>query len=72
MPLGEKEFFRLQSWAAIFAGLDVIPESYHPAADAVSNEALSAKFNEMREYIKRAVAAAPRHADFIARLNAKQ
>ena len=72
VPLGEKEFFRLQSWAAIFAGLDVIPESYHPAADAVSNEALSAKFNEMREYIKRAVAAAPRHADFIARLNAKQ
>ncbi|ESQ79511.1 tryptophan halogenase family protein [Asticcacaulis sp. YBE204] len=60
------EMFHPQSWLAIYDGFGIVPEGVDPAAQALSRTDIDGALSQMRDYIDRTVARAPRHADFIA------
>ena len=61
IPLGEGEFFREASWAAILCGLGIIPESYHPGVHDIGDEKIASAFQEFEKYISSSIAQAPIH-----------
>ena len=63
------EMFAPASWLAIYAGFGFLPGGYDPAVDAVDPDYLRRVLQEMRESIRQAVAATPRHPDFLAMLD---
>jgi tryptophan 7-halogenase len=53
------------SWLAVFAGQNIIPDSYDPRVDKMTAEEISARFNLVREKISNAVQNTGQHLDFI-------
>ena len=64
MPLGEQEFFRETSWAAIFGGLGIIPETHHPGVHNIGDDKIAAAFQEFADYVSAAARQAPIHDAF--------
>ena len=63
------EMFHPASWLALYAGFDLFPEATDPVVDAFDAADLDRSLREMREAVTQAVARAPDHADFLARLD---
>lgn len=61
------DFFRASSWLALFAGLGVVPEYYHPAVDDFGEEELADELKSMSTAMAEAAGNAPSHIDFIAK-----
>jgi tryptophan halogenase len=57
--------FAPPSWLAIYAGFDVLPESYDLSVDGFDPGQLATALGEMREAVAQTVAAARPHGDFI-------
>jgi tryptophan halogenase len=58
------------SWLAVYIGQGVIPHGWDQRADLFDSAALEAAVERMRAQIRRAVASAPDHGEFIRRRNA--
>lgn len=59
------ELFKETSWFAVLAGQGLIPESYHPVADAISEDELRLRLTKIRTGIVNRVNGMPDHKDFI-------
>jgi tryptophan halogenase len=60
------ELFSEVSWLAMLYGQGIVPESYHPVADTMSQDDLELTLARIRGAIKQRVAQLPLHKDFIA------
>jgi tryptophan halogenase len=54
------------SWLAVYFGQRVMPTAYDPLADALPPADLTSKLQAVRDQVHGAVAAMPRHEDFLA------
>ena len=54
------------SWLAVYFGQRVMPDAYDPLADALPPADLTSKLQAVRDQVHGAVAAMPRHEDFLA------
>jgi tryptophan halogenase len=61
------EMFAAISWVQVMLGQGIMPRSYHPAVDWVTDADLKAFVQGMEQVIARCVAIMPKHEDFIAR-----
>jgi len=61
------ELFAATSWVQVMLGQGIMPRTFHPAVDWVSDADLKAFVEGTEQVIARVVAAMPRHEDFIAR-----
>jgi tryptophan halogenase len=59
------DLFGETSWFAVLYGQGLIPRSYHPVANALSEDELELAVAGIRTAIRRRVDALPSHADFI-------
>ena len=59
------ELFSEPSWVAVLVGQGIIPESYHPFVDNMSDEELQALMIKVKTSISQLVKAQPRHDEFI-------
>jgi tryptophan halogenase len=59
------EMFSQPSWLAIYAGFEMLPDSYDFSVDGLDPIQLSQALAEMRKAVAEVVAATPRHGDFI-------
>lgn len=59
------ELFRETSWFAVLAGQGLMPESYHPVADAISEDELRLRLTKIRTGIQNRINGMPSHKDFI-------
>lgn len=59
------ELFRETSWFAVLVGQGLTPESYHPVADAISEDELRLRLTKIRTGIMNRVNGMPIHKDFI-------
>jgi tryptophan halogenase len=62
----EWESFQDPSWLSMFAGLDLLPDSYDPMADHFTDEQLDGAMARMREAIGKAMNLSEPHEAFIA------
>ena len=65
MP-GGQELFREVNWFSILHGQGLVPEDYHPVADALSAEELASRLSQIRAGVKARVDTMPSHDDYIA------
>jgi len=61
------ELFAVTSWAQVMLGQGIMPRSYHPAVDWVSDSDLKSFVEGMEKVIAKCVSIMPKHEDFIAR-----
>ncbi len=61
------DLFREASWVQVMLGQGVMPESYDPMADQLSDTQLDEFLANLRRLIERAVGGLPRHEEYIAR-----
>ena len=59
------DLFSETSWFAVLYGQGLIPRSYHPVANALSEDELQLALARIRTAIRRRVDSLPSHADFI-------
>jgi tryptophan halogenase len=59
------DIFSEVSWMAILYGQGITPTSYHPLADAMSEDDLELALAQIRALIKQRVASLPSHREFI-------
>ena len=59
------ELFKETSWWAVLVGQGLEPESYHPVADAISEDELRLRLTKIRTGIKNRVDGMPDHKAFI-------
>jgi tryptophan halogenase len=59
------ELFKETSWYAVLAGQGLKPESYHPVADAISEDELRLRLTKIRAGVQKRVAAMPQHKAFV-------
>ncbi|GAA0822624.1 tryptophan 7-halogenase [Colwellia asteriadis] len=59
------EIFGLDSWLAIFSGLDYLPEVYDKKVDNMKLDYLTDNLNYMRSRVSKSVDMAPSHNDFL-------
>jgi tryptophan halogenase len=62
----EQGLFLLPSWIAVMIGQGVIPETYHPLADTISQQRLHSLLDQLQRDIQQQVAALPAHKDILA------
>ncbi|WP_329741993.1 tryptophan halogenase family protein [Dyella sp. A6] len=62
-----EELFTEMGWLQVLIGQRVVPERYHPLADALPQAQLDEFLGNIRTIVQRAVATMPTHAEFIAR-----
>ena len=60
-----QELFKETSWFAVLAGQGLVPESYHPVADAISEDELRLRLTQIRTGIQNRINGMPNHKDFI-------
>lgn len=65
VQLGEKELFRLESWAHVMIGQRIIPKQYHKIFSTMSDNELTSHLANIREQIKGVVNKLPTHQEFI-------
>lgn len=61
----DMDLFAEESWLQVMLGQGIMPESYHPVADAMSDDALRAYLQELRETTRDKVDRFPEHQEFI-------
>jgi tryptophan halogenase len=61
------ELFKETSWFAVLAGQGLMPESYHPVADAISEDELRLRLTKIRTGILNRINGMPEHDEFIRR-----
>jgi tryptophan halogenase len=61
------ELFAVTSWVQVMLGQRLIPRTYHPMVDLLSDRELHEFVDGMKALMDRCVAAMPRHEEFIAR-----
>jgi tryptophan 7-halogenase len=61
----QNELFKETSWFAVLAGQGLRPESYHPVADAISEDELRLRLTKIRTGIQNRIDGMPGHKDFI-------
>jgi tryptophan halogenase len=61
----EQETFLPSSWLAIYAGLHVWPVMYEPVVEILGGRDLEARFEGMRDSIRRSVETLPAHTTFL-------
>ncbi len=64
----EDETFLAASWQALFCGLGIVPDSWGPAADALSPTRIAEQCERMLEVIRTRVTAEPMHDEYLAAL----
>ena len=62
-----EELFALTSWVQVMLGQRIMPRSYHPLVDQLSDRQLAELMASARNVIASCVDAMPTHAAFIAR-----
>ena len=62
--------FREVSWFAVLYGQGLIPQGYHPLADAMSEDNLTLTLSQIRAAIQQRVAALPSHQAFLEQITA--
>jgi tryptophan halogenase len=60
-----QELFKETSWYAVLVGQGLEPESYHPVADAISEDELRLRLTRIRTAVQNRVNGMPAHKDFI-------
>jgi len=65
MYIAPDELFKETSWFAILYGQGLTPQSYHPIADALSDDELQLTMARIRDAIKRRAESLPSHGEFI-------
>jgi tryptophan halogenase len=63
----QNDLFPDLSWLQVLIGQGVLPRSYHPLADQLSDLQLAGMMRDLRAIVARETAGLPTHADFIAR-----
>jgi len=63
----DSELFREVSWVAILTGQGLVPEDYHPAADAMDDDDLRLQLGRWRSAVLERVKNLPTQEDFIRR-----
>lgn len=61
----QNELFKETSWYAVLVGQGFEPESYHPVADAISEDELRLRLTKIRTAVQNRVSGMPGHKDFI-------
>lgn len=61
------ELFNELSWMEVMLGQGIVPRSYHPLVDAMSEEQFSGRMREIQSVMQNSVAAMPSHREFIRR-----
>lgn len=61
----DKDLFGESSWGQVMMGQGLMPESYHPIVDLMSDQELHKFLEKIRLGVKQSVAELPLHADFI-------
>jgi tryptophan halogenase len=59
------ELFKETSWFAVLVGQGLIPDSYHPVADAISDDELRLRLTKIRTGVQNRVNGMMNHKDFI-------
>src|SRR5581483_10656410 len=65
IALLEHETFQPASWLALYAGLHVWPERHEPIVEILAGGDLKARFEGMREVIRKSVDTLPAHTTFL-------
>ena len=63
----DSDLFREVSWTAILTGQGLVPEDYHPAADALDDDDLRLQLGRWRTAVMDRVKSLPMHEDYIRR-----
>lgn len=61
----QTDFFKESSWYSVLVGQGFLPQSYHPVADAISEDELRLRLTKILTGIQNRVNGMPGHADFI-------
>jgi tryptophan 7-halogenase len=61
------ELFDIPGWIQVMAGQGIVPERWHPLADALSDEQLDQFLSTVADAFARDAARLPGHADYLAR-----
>ena len=69
ISLGDADFFKLNSWLAIFSGYDFVPEYWHPKINVFSEAELKQELANIKSAIQTAANNAPDHAEFLQKNN---
>jgi len=64
-PLKEKELFKVDSWLQVLLGQRIMPQSYHPIVDLMSDKELSGFLSGLKKSVNDNVARMPLHQQFI-------
>ena len=67
IPLQEKELFQVDSWTQVMIGQRVIPRTYHPIVDQMSETELKRFLQGLKENVEQKVTRMPLHQEFIDR-----
>jgi tryptophan halogenase len=59
------ELFKETSWYAVLVGQGLEPESYHPVADAISEDELRLRLTRIRTGVQNRVKGLPEHKEFV-------
>ncbi|MAW98637.1 MAG: tryptophan halogenase [Sphingomonas sp.] len=61
----DDELFSLASWVAVLLGQGIIPKGHDPLVGAMDENSLAHRVEELRQSVRRSVAAMPSHAEFL-------
>lgn len=61
----EEELFTEVGWSQVFIGQNVIPGSWHPLADEMPEDELSARMKDLRENYRGLASGMPSHSEFV-------
>lgn len=67
VPLDELDFFRTNSWLAMFAGFNIHADYYHPNVDDFDESAVEKELQTIAKSIRTTVESLPSHGEFMRR-----
>jgi tryptophan halogenase len=59
------EMFGDQNWMAVMSGQRIVPSTYHPLVDRLSDEDIAQRVEHIKQIIEKSVALMPSHSQFI-------
>jgi tryptophan halogenase len=62
----QAELFKENSWFSVLTGQGIVPQAYHPVADAITSDELNLRMVKVRDGIRKRLEMMPSHGDFIA------
>lgn len=65
VPLDELDFFRTNSWLAMFAGFDITADYYHPLVDDFDEHLVERELQAIAKSIEATTATLPSHGEFL-------